>query len=227
MISAMDVTLLERELYTEREAARLLGVSQSTLHYWLDGSNRDGRDYSPILRATPTNGLVTWGEFVEAALLREYRRTHGVPMAQLRGFIEMLRQKFGVPHPLAHARPLVSGRDLVIAAQEETNLDANLCLVAVANGQLILTSLGSEFSQRVTWEGDIAASWRPHDDPGSLVRIDPQMRFGRPSVGGISTEVLCEHDISGSDPDEIAATFGLSPAQVAWALAFESTTRAA
>ena len=29
------VALLEREMYAEAEAARLLNVAQSTLHYWL------------------------------------------------------------------------------------------------------------------------------------------------------------------------------------------------
>ena len=49
---------------------------------------------------------VTWAEFVEASLLREYRRTHRVPMAELRTFIDLLREQLGVPYRLAHRKPL-------------------------------------------------------------------------------------------------------------------------
>ena len=33
----MSVTVLDREMYTEAAAARLLGVAQGTLNYWLEG----------------------------------------------------------------------------------------------------------------------------------------------------------------------------------------------
>jgi len=230
MIGAMtlDVTLLEREMYSEAEASRLLRVSQGTLHYWLEGGVRGERTYEPIIREQAT-GLrsVTWAEFVEAGLLREYRRTHQIPMVQLRNFIGNLRQEFGVPYPLAHERPLVSGRDLVEKAQTEAGLDGEFCLVAVTNGQHILTGPGLDFVERVTWHQDIATGWRPHDDPRSPVRIDPDVRFGRPSVSGISTEVIWEHEESGSEPKEIADEFNIALESVTWALAYESTSRAA
>jgi hypothetical protein len=79
------VSVLEREMYSEAEAARLLRVSQSTLHYWLDGGEQRGKTHKPVIRIRSTGKrTVTWAEFVEAGLLREYRRTHGVPMAELR-----------------------------------------------------------------------------------------------------------------------------------------------
>lgn len=44
------VSVLDREMYAEAEAARLLRVAQSTLHYWLEGGERRGRTYRPVLR---------------------------------------------------------------------------------------------------------------------------------------------------------------------------------
>lgn len=225
---ALDTTLLEREMYSEAEASRLLRVPQGTLHYWLEGGVRGERTYEPIIREQATGHRhVTWAEFVEAGLLREYRRTHQIPMVQLRDFIENLRQKFGVPYPLAHERPLVSGRDLVEQAQTESGLDGDFCLVAITNGQLILTGPGADFVERVTWNDDVATGWRPHDDPRSPIRIDPDLRFGRPSVAGISTEAIWEREQSGSDRSEIAEEFGIPPDDVSWALAYESTSRTA
>lgn len=226
----MSVDVLEREMFSEAEAARLLRVPQNTLHYWLEGGQQRGKTYKPIVRIEPRGGRVpvTWAEFIEAGLLRQYRRTHGIPMPQLRTFVDDLRRHYGVPFPLAHHRPFVgSDRQLVLRAQEAAGLDAEYCLVAVASGQLILTHPAEVFVQRVTWTDDIAAAWRPHDDERSPVRMNPELRFGRPAVKGISTEVLWEHAESGEDVEETAEAFDLEPADVRWALAYETSLRAA
>ena len=81
----VTIEVLERPMYGEAEAARLLQLSQSTLHYWLEGGDRRSHRY----------------------LLRQYRRHHRVPMVELHAVIELLREDLGVPHPLAHARPFV------------------------------------------------------------------------------------------------------------------------
>lgn len=221
-------TVLEREMYTEAAAARLLRVAPATLHYWLEGRPRGPKTYKPIIRVEATgSNRVTWAEFVEAGLLRRYRRTHNVPMVELRNFIESLRQRLGVAYPLAHARPFVSGHKLVVQAQAEANLDADFALVAEVGGQYILTAAAQEFYERVTWEGDVAAQWRPDANPDSPVVVDPDVRFGAASVGGISTAILREQDLAGEDEADLADTFGLSIAQVQWALAYEMTNQAA
>jgi uncharacterized protein (DUF433 family) len=223
------VSVLEREMFSEAEAARLLRVPQSTLHYWLDGGDYRGKNYKPVIRVEPRGDRsVTWAEFVEAGLLREYRRTHRVPMAELRTFIDVLRDRYDVPYPLAHRKPFISeGRQLVLEAQDESGLDAEYCLVAVTRGQLILTPPAEAFVERVTWEGDWAAEWRPHDDPASPVRMAPTVRFGRPNVKGISTEVLWEHVDAGEDFEDVAEAFDLEVSDVRWALAYETSLRAA
>ena len=225
--TAHVVSVLEREVFSESEAARLLRVPQSTLHYWLEGGERRGRSYKPVLRAESRSGRsVTWAEFVEAGLLREYRRTHGVPMVELRSFIDLLREKFDVPYPLADRRPYVAGRKLVLEAQAVAGLDPDYCLVAVVGDQLLLTPPSAAFVERVTWDGDVAAGWRPASDPQSPVRILPDVRFGKPSVKGISTEVVWEQDDAGLDVEEIADMYQLDVPDVRWALAYELSQRA-
>jgi uncharacterized protein (DUF433 family) len=225
----MSVNVLEREMFTEAEAARLLGVAQRTLNYWLEGGSYRGVKYRPVIRVEPRGGhdAVTWAEFVEAGLLREYRQTHGVPMAELRSFIDQVRRDFGIPYPLADRRPYVSGRELLAEAQETTGLDAGLCLVAFTRGQYVLTPAADSFYRRVTWEGDTAAAWRPHNDPQSPVLMQPGMRAGRPAVKGISTEVLWESEQAGEAVSDIASDFDLTEEDVLWALAYETSARAA
>jgi uncharacterized protein (DUF433 family) len=227
-ITSMAITVLEREIFSEAEAARYLRVAQSTLHYWLEGGTRRGKTYPPVIRSEPRGArAVTWAEFVEAGLLREYRRELMVPMLELRAFIDRLRSELGIPYPLAHAQPFVGDRQLVWEAQEAVGLDPDFCLVAEVRGQLVLTGPSESFFSRVTWRDDVAAAWRPHSDPDSPVRIDPEVRFGRPAVHGISTETLWEHVDEGEDPEETADAFGLTLAEVQWALSYESGRRAA
>ena len=161
------ISVLDREMFSEAEAARLLRVSQSTLNYWLEGGERRGKIYRPVIRVEPRGGRVpvTWAEFVEAGLLRAYRRH--VPMAELRAFIDRLRSEYGIPYPLADRRPFVADKQLVHEAQEAANLDAEFCLVAE-------------------------------------VHLD-----------------------GGESETEIAETFGLSLADVGWALAYELPLRSA
>lgn len=68
---AMSLTILDRHLYDEQLAAQILGLPASTLHWWLEGGERQGRQYEPVLRREPTGAReVTWGELVEAQYLK-------------------------------------------------------------------------------------------------------------------------------------------------------------
>lgn len=224
----MTIAILDREIFSEAEAARLLGVAQGTLHYWLEGGERRGKLYPPVIRtATRDDRIVTWAEFVEAGLLRQYRRDLRVPMAELRGFIDILRDRSGIPYPLAHATPFVGDRQLVWEAQDVAGLAAPFCLVAEVRGQLILTPPSESFYRRVTWQEDVAVEWRPHAEPDSPVRIDPQRRFGRPAVNGISTETIWDDIDAGETIEEAATAFGLSITDVRWAVSYETSRRAA
>ena len=61
-----------------------------------------------MIRVEPTGSRnVTWAEFVEAGLLRSYRREHDVPLKELRDFIDRLREEFQVPYPLADRRSYI------------------------------------------------------------------------------------------------------------------------
>ena len=222
----VSVTILEREMYSEAAAARLLRVAPSTLHWWLEG--RPPR-YRPVIRPEPTNSrVVTWAEFVEPGLLRSYRRDLEVPLRELREFIDRLRDEFQVPYPLADQRPYVGpGRQLLIDLQNRSQLDPEFCLVAIANGQTVLTAPGEEFFERVDWSGNDPMSWRPHEDSASPVRVNPLVRFGMPTVGGISTEAIAGELDGGASVEEVAEDFGLDVDAVRWAHSYELSQHAA
>lgn len=221
------VALLEREMYSEPEAARPLDVAPSTLQYWLEGKPgpRD-KVYKPVIRTEPRgrHAAVTWAEFAEAGLLREYWRRLHVRMADLRAFIEHLCDAFGVPYPLADRRPYVSGRDIVLAVQEATKPPGELWLVTQARDQYLLTPESQSFLDRAKWNGDVAVAWQPAGED-SPVLIEPDIRFGRPAIEGISTAVIWEHADDGKSDEEIVRAFGLTTADLVWTLAYEKPRR--
>jgi uncharacterized protein (DUF433 family) len=59
------------------------------------------------------------------------------------------------------------------------------------------------------------------------MRISPELRYGRPAVGGVSTEVLWEHVEAGESLEEVVSDFGVSETELRWAVAYETAARAA
>src|SRR5262249_1595143 len=91
-------TVLDREVYTEASAARVLRIAQATLHYWLEGKTTAAKVYKPVIREEATgSNRVTWAEFVESGRLRRYRRAHKVPMVELRAFIQCCGKGLAFP----------------------------------------------------------------------------------------------------------------------------------
>ena len=222
-----SLTLLDREVYDERLAAEVLGVAQPTLHYWLEGGNQRGRRHDPVLRGEATGSkAVTWGEFVEARYLREYRRTLGASLSNIRAFIQYLRQELNVSYPLARSRPWVGpDRHLFVVAQEETNLPSELwAAIEPHTGVTMLLPPAEAFLERVEFDDDqngIVVRLHP-DGRESPVVIDPEVRFGSPVVHGIPTDALAEQVRAGDSIEAIVKDFNLELDDVIAALRYES-----
>jgi uncharacterized protein (DUF433 family) len=220
-------SILERPVYGLTEAAGLLGLRPDRARAWLDGYERSGVRYPPVIREEPTGeDLVTWGEFVELGYLREYRRK-GVPLQRLRPVIGELRQEFKTSYPLATARPYVYGKELVLEVQERHGLPAPIAIVIRSGQQILLADAAKQFFKKVetdpTGEG-IVRRMRPAG-PASPVVIDPLVRFGRPSVSGVSTERLWELADAGETVDEIARGYDLPEEEIRAAVAYEEQFR--
>ena len=54
------------------------------------------------------------------------------------------------------------------------------------------------------------------------VTVNPNIRFGRPAVNGISVEAICEQAESGMSEEEIASDYGLSLQAVRAALTYDA-----
>jgi uncharacterized protein (DUF433 family) len=221
----MTVEILNREFYTIARAGALLRVAPTTLEWWLEGRTSGQHRYPPVLRPESTGSkMVTWGEFVEAGYLREYRRTHNVPLGHLRRFIDLLRDRQGVPYPLAHFKPFVGeGQKLVIELQEEAQLPADLWLFVPVSNQIILLPSTEAFLSKVDFADD-PEQWAERLHPngkGSPVVLDPEYSFGEPTVRGIRTDVLAELIEAGEAMDDVAGDYGLKLEDLKAALSYE------
>ncbi len=214
------MAVLEREVYEVGEAARLLGLHVRTLRNWLDGYTARGKLYRPVLREVATGSdLLTWGEFVEAGYLTEYRRVQKIPLPKIREYIETWRERLDAPYPPADRRPYAGpGPDLMDSAETQTG---DTIMYRFRNGQLTMTPWAQEFYRKVDFEEDIARRIWP-DGKDQLVVIDPQRAFGTPTVEGIRTEVLYEMFVAGDPVDEIAADYDLDRRAIEAAIRFES-----
>lgn len=221
MMDRMASTLLDREIYSYTDVDRLVGVRSGTARRWLDGYQRSGRFYDPVLREKPTGSdAVTWGEMVEARLLAEYR-SRDVPVQRMRPAIELLRKEFG-RYPLAHARPFldVEGRELVRLVQEKVGLERSLQLVVVRSGQLLLAAPAQRFSSAVQYADGIVSSLQPDSRTPEVV-MDPRRAFGQPAIRSVKTESLAEDYRAGTSREDLADLYDLTVRQVDEALRFE------
>jgi uncharacterized protein (DUF433 family) len=223
------VSLLDRPVYSFAESDRLLRVSPGTSQRWIDGYRRAGVSYPPVVRDESTGSRwVTWGEFVEARLLAEFRQ--GIPMLKLRPVVAWLREFTGEAYPLCYARTFLEqdGRDLVLRAQQETNLDVQeLWMVFPVAGQgALMTATTRRFTGVIQsnldeQRGPIAAI---HADEGTPdVLLNPRVRQGQPSVGNIPTARLAELVRAGDSVEAVVDGYGLSEELVEQAMSYEAT----
>ena len=224
-----DVVALERPVYGIGDAADLLGLQPGRVRAWLDGTVRKGVRYDPVIRSEHTGSdIVTWGEFVELGYLREYRRAN-VPLQRLRPVIDILRRQYGTPYPLAHARPYIDDRELVLTAQEQHDLPPSIAIVVRTGQQLMLTEPADRFFRKVDFSpgnGADRVAYRLFPaGPTSPVVIDPRFSFGRPTVEGVATERLWELHDAGEALADIASAYDLDLDTVRAAVAYEDQQR--
>jgi uncharacterized protein (DUF433 family) len=221
------VSVLDRELYSIADAARLLRIPASTLAWWLDGGERQGRRYPPVLREELQPGsLVTWAEFVEARLLRGYRNA-GVPLQNIRPFIDSVRERLRTPYPLVHYKPYVDQKQLVYDLQRDTRLDPRLYLVRPGEGdQLQFAPPVLDFLRVVDFDEthDVASRIRPLGKDSRLA-IDPDLRFGQPQIDGVRADAIAEL-AEAESVTAAAAEWGISEQDVWDALRWQERSAA-
>ena len=218
------ISLLARPTYSLSEAARLLRISPSKLRWWLEGAVRGTKQYPPVLRSEPTgNSQVSWGEFIEAAYLREYREH--LPLQRLRPLREVLSREYDTAFPFAVSRPLMAGRELVAEMQHRLEIPEALWMV-VGSGQLMLSEPAATFCRRVEFDETTEEAMRyVVMEAPAPVYVNPRFSFGIPTVRSVRTEVITELYLAGEPPSairDIYRDYGVTARDINTAVEFET-----
>jgi uncharacterized protein (DUF433 family) len=225
--SVTVVSLLDRPVYLYGEVDRIVGLRAGTARRWINGYERGGRHYDPILRVHPlSTDWVTWGEFVETRVLAEYR-DQKIATVRLRAAVQGLRDRFDIDYPLAHLRPYIAAAagDLAIDRQQVSG-DDEPGLMALRTGQLLLDLPGHEVIRNASLSEDdqgekFAAELAPDAQYQGIV-VNPDRSSGQPTFTGrrVPVATIAGMAAAGDRHEDLAASYGLSLAQVDAAIAF-------
>lgn len=114
--------------YRVRDAARVAGLSPSTLRLWACGDGASSSLFDPASKAPL---LLSFSNLVEAFVLASMRRVHRVPMQRVRKAVRFVGRELGYERPLIHARFKANGVGLFVQ-------HADWLLDVSAEGQALL-----------------------------------------------------------------------------------------
>jgi uncharacterized protein (DUF433 family) len=218
--------LQTRPMYGFAMVDDVLALRGGTAARWINGYDRSGRHYEPVIRPETTGSeIATWGEIVECRLLSEYRSA-GVPIINLRPVVGRLRRMLETPYPLASARLWLSPEGKEIVARAQAGLADGLWLVRTGEDLLPFdwTAPAERFRTGVHWESesDLAPRYMYPAEDRHIV-VDPDRGFGEPVLKGrgVPTRVVAELQRAGDSVEMIAELYELTTAQVRAAVAFE------
>ncbi len=206
--------------YPLSRAAQLLHVSPSTLRSWSVGAAKSSALFKPAERTPVT---LSFSNLVEGFVLASMRRTHHVPMQQVRKALNFVARELEVERPLVHAKFRTDGVKLFVENSGR--------LLSVSDaGQVVLQKTLEASLSRIEWQDDLAARRFPwvregahENDPTNVVR-DPRLGFGEPVIAGtgIATRVVAGRYLAGESIVELAKDYRVSAEKIEDAIRCEA-----
>ena len=194
-------------IFTRADTSTHLGLSPSTLGYWLRTGALDAAE------ARPGEASMTFASVVEAHMLRQLRDA-GLSLQAIRDAAIRLRLDAGRPHPLAWRRIAHDGRDLLMEISAEGR-DPSWERIRDSQGGLAgVVEVGLE---SVGWApDDYANRLRLMTYQGADVIVDPRFSFGQPILErvGVRVEDVVDLARAGEPYQLIADEFGIETAEV-------------
>lgn len=216
------VDRFDSPLYSLSEAARYLGLSESTFRSWARGYEvaPDGRLVTgkPVITALGAPGVrgasIPFVGLAEGFALAAIRRS-GVPLQRIRPALEQLAKEMGLSHALASQRLYSDGAEVLYDYAQKVDAEAAVAvrdLVVVRNNQRVFAEVVDSYLKRVTWGSDGYALAIPL--PGfehSEVVADARRGFGQPTFahGGARLEDVLGLFDAGESIATVALEFGL------------------
>jgi uncharacterized protein (DUF433 family) len=204
-------------LYTPGDISRYAHVHPATLRNWTSGSDR------ALVPAGSGVAPFSFINLIEAHVLVALRKTHQVPMQQIRKELRKLRRRFETDHPLAEWDVETDGYGLYIEY---------LGIKQTASGQSAIPEVVSLYLQRIDREAIGPVRLYPFttwEKCPKLIAMDPLIDFGRPVIAGtrIETTIIRERFNAGEGVVFLAGDYDVSTVAIEEALRCEPEGRAA
>jgi len=231
--------LLGVGLYTIPDAARLTGLSVSTVRRWVRGytfpcsteiGGRYGASYPVVLSELPpvdSRSAVSFVELIEilvvAALIHR-----GVPMRSIRLASRRAAERFGTRHPFASQRFKTDGKGLFVELASKSKEFAGL--INLVDNQYAFPQILNHYLEQIDFDLDtqMANRWWPLGKTKPIV-VDPAVAFGSPVIQGtrIPVAVIVDACKAGETKKSICSWFDIRPQDVSAAMEFARRKRVA
>lgn len=220
-------------LYSVADAARIIGVTPSTLRSWLashaNAVQMEANARQPASARRHDEDLaLTFVELVEFLFVARFRQV-GVKLSVIREAAERAAADFGTPYPFASERFATDGAALFAALADCTDKAAGRD--DTLHGQRAFEQTVRPFFAQFDYgEDQFAARFWPRQRDGRVV-LDPRRAFGQPidAETGVPTAVLYDAVVANPEDDvaTIARWFAVPVAAVDAAVTYERSLRAA
>jgi uncharacterized protein (DUF433 family) len=211
--------------YSYPEAARATGVPATTIAAWVRGqqySTKDGKAFfSPVIDR-PGDGRLSFYNLIEAHVLRSLRTRHAVKLQHVREAAAIAEEKYKIPKLLLSEQLRFSAGELFLEQY------GRIVQLKPAE-QLYLQDMLSSYLDRIDFgEGGMPRDFSPLErvtqSGRKLILVSPVIAIGRPIVRrvGVTTSAIAERINAGESEEAVMEDYGLEPAELKEALAYES-----
>ena len=234
---AIDDERFTRRLYTVAGAARLVGMSPSTLRTWSHGYEKNVSGRSRVKKGPVISSLenssgdrrsIPFIGLVEAAVIQAFRNT-GLPLQRIRKALEILANEGELEHALA-SRQLFSDGASVLYDYATRSQDKQLRLLTVVHtGQRVFHEVIGDYLERITFGDTWATALILPVTKRPLLRVIPEVAGGDAVFveGGATLSAVSSRASAGEPLESIAADFGTPADQIKEALRAIWPTQAA
>lgn len=197
------------------DAARYAKTSTNTVSYW-----HHGGDHKATLPRSKKGEALSYMELSEIAFVAAMRKA-GVSLQSIRNAREYLSQRFNSEFPFAMYQFKTDGKDLLMNYKEfESDADDGTMIAVNRSGQLAWEKILEDRFAEFDYEAGLAIRWHPAGRESHVV-IDPQIKFGAPTVDGVPTWILKGRIEAGESLIDISDDFGIEESKIKEALDFE------
>ena len=200
-------------LYTQSEAAGILGLPQSTFNHWASGyeTAAGNRKSGFITIERPGRGYtVPFIGLAEAWIVRAFTKA-GVPVSRIRPALEQLRTQIGIEHALASDRLATDGAEILWDLRQKNAAFDDNRLVVVRNGQATFGEIVREHLKQVDYRDGFIGQVRIPRAYGAEYTIDPEINFGQPTLSeyGVRVDDVLDRIAAGETIQDVADDYDI------------------